>query len=257
MVRSLARKTVRSRASLVLAASVLAIAAAAPATAADKLYGLIVGIDDYLGTVNDLHGAVNDAEGIAASLQSVHADRVIKLVDAAATKSTIQHAWYDLVHTAEPGDTIVFSYAGHGGQEPEPPGWQEPNGKSDNFLLANYEPSGQGSIERIVDWEMYQWLKAADDKGVQVVLVADSCHSGTMFRSVGSKTIRYRTGKFADPDLANDLIELPAPELATQQEADFKHVTFISATQDNMLTPELEIEGLPHGALSWAFAKAV
>jgi hypothetical protein len=84
---------------------------------------------------------------------------------------------------------------------------------------------------------MYQWLKAADDKGVQVVLVADSCHSGTMFRSVGSATIRYRKGKFADPDLANDLLELPPPELATQQEADFKHVTFIAATQDNMLTP--------------------
>src|SRR5438270_435904 len=90
MVRSLARKTVRSRASLVLAASVLAIAATAPATAADKLYGLIVGIDDYLGTVNDLHGAVNDAEGIAASLQAVHADKIIKLVNGAATKSSIQ-----------------------------------------------------------------------------------------------------------------------------------------------------------------------
>ena len=257
MSRSLVKETVRSRAGLALAASLVAILAAAPAMAADKLYGLVVGIDDYIGTVNDLSGAVNDAEGIAASLQAVHADKIIKLINGAATKSTIQHAWYDLVHTAEPGDTIVFSYAGHGGQEPEPPGWQEPNGKSDNFLLANYEPSGQGSIERIVDWEMYQWLKAADDKGVQVVLVADSCHSGTMFRSVGSATIRYRKGKFADPDLASDLLELPPPELATQQEADFKHVTFIAATQDNMLTPELEIEGKPHGALSWAFAKAV
>src|SRR5262249_29668587 len=40
-------------------------------------------------------------------------------------------------------------------------------------------------------------------------------------------------------------------------EADFKHVTYIGATQDNMLDPELEIDGKPHGALSWAFAKAV
>src|SRR5262249_12857293 len=80
---------------------------------------------------------------------------------------------------------------------------------------------------------------------------------GTMYRSVASKTIRYRTGKFADPDLANDLLELPPPELAKHDEADFKHVTYIGATQDNMLDPELEIDGKPHGALSWAFAKAV
>ena len=87
-----------------------------------------------------------------------------------------------LVHRGD--RIIVISYAGHGGQEPQPPGWHEPNGKSDNFLLANYRGSGAGSIERIVDWEMYQWLKAADDKGVQVIFVADSCHSGSMYRSV-------------------------------------------------------------------------
>jgi hypothetical protein len=231
--------------------------AAVPAAAADKLYGLVVGIDDYLDAVNHLDGAVNDAQGIADALQKVKADKVITLLDRAATKSAIQHAWYDLVHMAEPGDTIVLSYAGHGGQEPEPPGWHEPSGKSDNFLLANYRPSGPGSLERIVSWEMYQWLKAADEKGVEVVFVADSCHSGTMYRSVGSKTIRYRTGKFADPELAGDLIKLPAPEVESAEQAIFKHVTYIGATQDNMLDPEIEIEGKPHGALSWAFAKAV
>ena len=29
---------------------------------AAELYGLVVGIDDYVGTGNDLDGAVNDAE---------------------------------------------------------------------------------------------------------------------------------------------------------------------------------------------------
>src|SRR5262249_35031684 len=149
-------------------------------------------------------GAVNDAEGIAAALQSVKADKIIKLENGAATKSAIQHAWYDLVHLAGPGDTIVFSYAGHGAQEPQPPGWDEPNGKSDKFILPTSHPSGRGSIERIVDWEMYECLKPADDKGVQVIFVADPCHSGTMYRSAGSSKVHYRTGKFANPDLAND-----------------------------------------------------
>ncbi|MEO8666887.1 MAG: caspase family protein, partial [Bauldia sp.] len=175
--------------------AVLAGFAAVPAHAADALYGLIVGIDDYLGTVNDLQGAVNDAAGIAAALRAAGADEVIELHDGQATKAAIRAGWQKLVAKAEPSDTIVFSYAGHGGQEPEPPGRHgEADGLNENFLLAGYQGEGPGSLERIVDDEMYEWLKEADNKGIEVVLVADSCHSGTMFRSAGSKTIRYRTG---------------------------------------------------------------
>lgn len=244
---------------LMLGLSVGLGASSRPAEAGDALYGLVVGIDDYLGTVNDLQGAVNDANGIAEALRAANADEVIELTDKQATKAAIRVGWEELVAKAEPTDTIVFSYAGHGGQEPEPPGR---NGEADhlneNFLLAGYEKSGPGSLERIVDDEMYEWLKEADDKGIEVVFVADSCHSGTMFRSAGSKTIRYRTGKFDDPDLAGDLLKLPSPALATiDEDKDFRNITFIAATQDNMLTPELMIDGEPHGALSWAFARAV
>jgi hypothetical protein len=80
---------------------------------------------------------------------------------------------------------------------------------NENFILANDEPSGPSSVERIVDDEMHAWLKAADDKDIEVIFVADSCHSGTMTRGVGSKFVRYRTGTFADPDLADDLLKLP------------------------------------------------
>jgi hypothetical protein len=239
----------------------LALAAllpAPPALAAEELYGLVVGIDDYAATMNDLKGAVNDAGDIAGALREAGASDVRLLTNGAATKSAIRDAWFALVRQAAQGDTIVFSYAGHGGQEPEPPGR---NGEADrlneNFILGNYEPSGPNSLERIVDDEMYAWLKAADDKGIEVIFVADSCHSGTMTRGVGSKFVRYRTGTFADPDLAGDLLKLPDPSAATMSEADFRSVTFIAATQDNMLTPELVIDGSPRGALSWAFAKAV
>jgi len=50
---------------LMLGLSVGLGASSRPAEAADALYGLVVGIDDYLGTVNDLQGAVNDANGMS------------------------------------------------------------------------------------------------------------------------------------------------------------------------------------------------
>ena len=238
-------------------AAAAALVGASPASA-EALYGLVVGIDDYAGTVNDLAGAVNDAEDIAAALRAAGADDVILLTDAAATKGRIAAAWAGLVARATPGDTIVFSYAGHGGQEPEPAGrGGEADGLNENFLLGGYTADGPGSLERIVDDEVFDWLTAADAKGVEVVFVADSCHSGTMYRSAGSATLRYRTGTFADPDLAADLLALPPPAAAMATESDFRTVTFIAATEDGRLTPELSIDGKPRGALSWAFAKAV
>jgi hypothetical protein len=240
-----------------LAAGVVTILLAGEAQA-EALYGLVIGIDDYVGTVNDLGGAVNDATGIAEALTAAGAEKVTLLVDGEATKASIEEGWFALVEEAAAGDTIVFSYAGHGDQEPEPAGrGGEEDGLNENFLLGGYEPTGPGTLERIVDDEINQWLKAADDKGVEVVFLADSCHSGTMFRSTGSKAIRYRTGTFEDPDLAADLLALPAPASAEIAEGDFKTVTFVAATQDGMLTPELMLDGKPHGALSWYFAKAI
>lgn len=229
-----------------------------PAAAEPAIYGLIVGIDDYVGDRNDLQGAVNDADDIADALASAGAKEVMKLTDARASKAAIMAGWNALVAKAAPGDTIVFSYSGHGDQEPEPPGRNgEPDGLNENFLLGGYEAEGPGLAERIVDDEAFEMLKAADDKGIETIFLADSCHSGTMFRSTNSTKIRYRTGKFRDPDLSQDVLKLPDPALALVTEGDFKHVTFIGATQDNMLTPELSIEGKQRGALSWAFAKAV
>jgi hypothetical protein len=250
-----------NRSSALCAAMVgLLVALTAPSPArAEALYGLVIGIDDYVGTVNDLGGAVNDATGIADALKAAGAENVTLLIDGAATKAAIEAGWFALVEGAVAGDTIVFSYAGHGDQEPEPPGrGGEEDGLNENFLLGGYQPRGPGTQERIVDDEINQWLKAADDKGIEVVFLADSCHSGTMFRSTGSKAIRYRTGTFEDPELADDLLELPAPASAEISEGDFKSVTFVAATQDGMLTPELMLDdGKPHGALSWYFAKAI
>ncbi|MFO1185784.1 MAG: caspase family protein [Bauldia sp.] len=244
------------RAATLLGAALSAGLWAAPASAAGDLYGIVIGIDDYVGTANDLEGAVNDAKDIAQAMKRA-GGQVVLLTNALATRAAIERTWFDLVTRAKPGDTLVFSFAGHGSQEPQPPGWHEPNGKSDNFLLGGYTGTGPGARERIVDYEMYQWLKAADDKNVNVVFIADSCHSGTMFRSVGANPPRYRTGKFPDPTLAGDLLKLPDPALANVKEDDFKNVTFVGATQDHMVTPELTIGGEKRGALSWAFSRAI
>src|SRR5262249_24950387 len=123
---------------------------------AGELYGLVVGIDDYVGTANDLDGATNDAEDIAKSLTGAGAKEVVRLINDDASKDRIVAAWEGLVTKAKSGDTIVFSYAGHGGQEPESKGrHDEADGLNENFLLVRFVPVGPATRERILDDEVF------------------------------------------------------------------------------------------------------
>ncbi|MGH1351398.1 MAG: caspase family protein [Methyloligellaceae bacterium] len=225
------------------------------ASSAD-IYGLVVGIDDYVGTDNDLAGAVNDARDINQALNKIGARKVVRFLNKDATKANISSAWFDLVKQAKAGDTIVFTFSGHGSQEQEPPGRNgEVDGKNENFLLAGFQPSGYYTKERIVDDELFAWTKVADDKGINVILVADSCHSGTMNRAVGITPVRYRQGKFSE--ITGDKLRYPDQKFAKITEKDLENVTFIGATSDDRLTPEVTIDGLFRGALSWSFARAL
>lgn len=220
-------------------------------------YGLVVGINDYSAPVPKLMGAVNDANDIAAALTRSGARKVIKLVDAEATRANVLAGWQDLLNAAQKGDTIIFSYAGHGAQEPAgPQDSDETDGLNENFLLAGYGIKGPAVAERIVDNEVAAMMQDANAKGVRVVFVADACHSGTMFRSV-SFGVRYR----AAPKMMIDTTSLaefapPAPKTPEGIGAE-DPITFLAAVPEDRLAPELEIDGVPRGGLSWAFARSL
>lgn len=220
------------------------------------MYALVVGVDDYIGEANDLDGAVNDARDIAASLQRSGATEIVTLTDAQVTKEALEDNWFRLLNKAERGDTVVFSFAGHGAQEPEPPGrHEEEDGKNENFLLAGFTVDGEGTKQRILDDEVFQWLKVADDRGINVIFIADSCHSGGMSRSARADGVKFRNGNFGA--ISDDLLQFPPPEIAQLTEADFQLATFVAATSEDRLTPEVVIDGAKRGALSWAFARAL
>src|SRR5262245_49794394 len=220
-----------------LAGTLAALPITVPQVEAAELYGMVVGIDDYVGTANDLDGAVNDASDVAKSLKGLGAKDVVALFNAEATKGRIFSAWEDLVAKTKPGDTIIFSYAGHGGQEPEPQGrHDESDGMNENFLLGGFAPTGPGTKERVLDDEVFEWMKEADDKGVKVIFVADSCHSGGMERSASASGVKFRKGRFAA--IAGDELPLPDEKFAKMTETDFQNVTFVGAVAEDKLTPE-------------------
>ena len=79
-----------------------------------------------------------------------------------------------LVSLAVPGDTLVVQYSGHGSFVPDENG-DEPDGTDECLCPADI---GRGYI---TDDELFELFSAAAN-GVQIVLIADSCHSGTITR---------------------------------------------------------------------------
>ncbi len=228
-----------------------------PAMAAIK--GLIIGIDKYvnLGPQNQLNGAVNDARDIAQALGKAGAKDITLLVNSDANKAQIGEDWAKLVGRSQPGDTLVFSYAGHGSREPKP-GGADKNGEkyNENFILAGFAPHGKQSGERIIGYEMNAWLKLADDKGIKTIFIADSCHSGHMYRSIGADNgVHYRF--LTIPKITDDQLKLPPPTVANATPADFEHLTFVGATDDAHTIPEVRIGNQMRGALSYSFARAI
>ena len=136
---------------------------------------LCIGINDYPGTNSDLSGCVNDATDWAATLGG-RGFQVTKLLDGQATKAAMVAAFSDLVGGAAKGDTVVITYSGHGTWAPDQNG-DEPDGRDE--ALCPWDIGTTGAV--LLDDEIHD-LFAHRNAGVRVVLISDSCHSGSVTR---------------------------------------------------------------------------
>jgi metacaspase-1 len=136
---------------------------------------LCIGINDYPGTDMDLGGCVNDAEDWAAVL-AARGFSIQKLIDAQATKAAMVEAISGLVKGAAAGDSVVVTYSGHGTYAPDDDG-DEADGLDEGLCPHDIM---QGNV--LIDDEIHQ-LFAERAAGVRVLLISDSCHSGTVIRA--------------------------------------------------------------------------
>ena len=135
---------------------------------------LCIGINDYPGTANDLKGCVNDANDWTVELGR-RGFTVTKLIDAQATRAGLTTAIRDLIAAARSGDTLVITYSGHGTWVPDSSG-DEPDGRDE--ALCPYDIGTQGPL---LD-DQIRTLFATAAEGVRVLLISDSCHSGSVTR---------------------------------------------------------------------------
>lgn len=140
-----------------------------------KKLALCIGINDYPGTSSDLSGCVNDANDWGAVLKD-RGFTVTKLFDAEATGKAMRQQIANVIEMADSsGDLVIIQYSGHGSFIHDVDG-DEPDGTDE--CLCPYDIMQKGPI---TDDELSE-LFAARARGVRVVFISDSCHSGTVSR---------------------------------------------------------------------------
>jgi metacaspase-1 len=141
-----------------------------------KGYALCVGLNAVdKGHYGGWGGELVACESDASDMETVLASRgfqVRKLLTRAATRQAVLQAIAEAARKMDPGDIFALTNSSHGGQVPDK-GSDEPDGLDETICMYD----GQ-----IVDDELYAAL-GAFKRGARVLVISDSCHSGSMTRA--------------------------------------------------------------------------
>ncbi len=138
---------------------------------------LCVGINDYPGTDMDLAGCVNDAADWGGLLAS-RGYAVETLHDAQATRTGIVEALQRLVRGSADGDSLVFTFSGHGSWLPDDDS-DEPDARDEMMC-----PHDVMQDQYVLDDDLHA-IFSDKAPGARLYVLADCCHSGSVVRYAG------------------------------------------------------------------------
>jgi metacaspase-1 len=227
----------------------------------------------YAGWDGELLACENDARAMAA-LAKAQGLKPTQLITKKATRAATLAALRAAAKALRAGDLFLLTFSGHGGQVNDMNG-DEPDRKDETWCLFDAQ---------LVDDELYLELSRFA-KGVRVIVLSDSCHSGSVTRArkppkapkgqrlrlmpdavgskvyaahqafydgiqaeVGAAAARARAAAKDDPDAALAQVGLVGPAAqATRLVGRFKPaVVLISGCQDN----QFSMDGDHHGAFT-------
>jgi hypothetical protein len=198
----------------------------------------------YQGWDGELQGCENDARDLAAIAEQAGFDVTTILTrdgTAEAVTTAIDHAAQELGD----GDLFWLTYSGHGSQVPDKNS-DEPDQSDETWVLFDRE---------LVDDELYD-LWSRFQPGVRILVLSDSCHSGSAIRDTVAGVKPEALGQHAPRTMpkahaqavyeANkelyDEIQRAVPAGDTVEVG--AHVLLISGCQDNQTSADGAKNGL-------------
>jgi len=129
-----------------------------------------VGINDYKGPkIPDLETAVNDATDMATVLKEKYGFKVNLLLDRDATREAIYRALRRLAASTKLNDSVLIYFAGHGDfDRTYDDGWWIPA-----------DAVGGNPVTYLDNIQVQKAMRSM--KARHVLLISDSCYSGTLF----------------------------------------------------------------------------
>ena len=189
----------------------------------------LIGIN-YENSQYKLNGCVNDVYKLRQLLISQYGynSADIRLViNQAASRDAILREFTRLVANAVEGDTICFTFSGHGFHTNDQNG-DEKDGQDELIVSADMRAVRDDELKAILQ----KHLKA----GVKLFTLFDNCHSGTIL------DLRYQYLKNAQPSL---VVHDKCQETKGQ-------VVCLSGCADNQVSMDAYLNNQYNGAMTWA-----
>lgn len=195
-----------------------------------KRYALLVGVDLYPSdgsrrsvegnsiSLNDLQGCVNDALAMQESLAALFSELTILTSSPSATSRTprepeayrptfnnIRKQFNNVTEKTQAGDLFLFYFSGYGAQLARTSKSPARRTTDPSLLTLDY-CCGQPAVR---GWQLNEWLHRLHQKGVQIVVILDSCHSGPA--SQDGNSFRTPSHWMPPPNLASDEVAVQTP----------------------------------------------
>lgn len=232
----------------------------AGAAAAPVKYALLIGIEDYgLSGLISLQGPGNDIRLIKSVLLDkfqFQEKNIITLTNRNATHTNLERAFTRLSQLAKQGDFIYIHYCGHGSQVRDQDGDEYPGVFDQTWVPYGSRSSRMEGKDRydITDDELHLWLIPILSKTEDVILVSDSCYSGSIARG---DVLAIRSVPMDTRDYS--FLSGPCAGLQPQKYTgkDFDRGILIGAARDEGIAFEASFDGEIHGLFSWYWGNAL
>ncbi|CAA6808675.1 MAG: Metacaspase [uncultured Sulfurovum sp.] len=164
----------------------------------------------YNGSDGALRTCGKDCLDMKALAEAQNFETSMVFLNEEATREAVSQAIADASETLEAGDMLFVSYSGHGTAIPDETGDEE-NGKDQTWCLFD---------GLLLDDELYAlWTRFAED--VRIMVVSDSCHSGTVTKVAPGQDpeTMILSKHFPDEEAEKIYIEHKSMYLEIKQEA--------------------------------------